>query len=153
MYRSTKDYEDAPDVEKVAEEVIQDKGMDLSMCDIRYLKVFPHISKTKAGQCKALNRREHHLSDGADYVIEMSGELWESLDKDRRYILTWHELKHIDCEYSDKRGEWNYKVRKHDVEDFQEIIEKHGADWFSEIKDINSSLYDLDPQKSRKLSA
>lgn len=153
MYRSTKDYEDAPDVENVAEQVINDKGMDLSMCDVKYLKVYPNISKTKAGQCKALSRREHHLSGGYDYVIEMSGELWDGLDADRRYILTWHELKHVYPVYSDSKGEYNYKVRKHDVEDFQEIIQQHGADWFDEIKDINSSLYDLDPEKTRKLKA
>jgi predicted metallopeptidase len=153
MYRSTKEYEDAPEVEQIAEQVIQDKGMDLHMCDVKYLKVYPHISKTTAGKCKALNRREHHLSGGYDYAIEMSGELWDSLGPDRRYILTWHELMHIYPVYNDNKGEWNYKVRKHDVEDFEDIIEQHGADWFSEIKDINSSLYDLDPEKARKLNA
>lgn len=153
MYRSTKDYEEAPKVEQVAQEVQNKEGMDLSMCDIRYLKVYPNISKTTAGRCKALNRREHHLSGGYDYVVEMSGELWDRLDADRRYILTWHELKHVYPVYNDNKGEWNYKVRKHDVEDFEEILDRHGPDWFQEIKDINSSIYDLDPEKSRKLGA
>lgn len=153
MYRSRKEYVDAPGVEEVAEQVVSDKGIDVSMCEIKYVKVYPKISNTTAGRCKVANNREHHLSGGADYIIEMSGDLWDSLDDERRYVLTWHEIMHIAPEYSEKKGEYNYKVRRHDVEDFQEIIDEHGAYWFDAIRDINASVNDLDPAKASKLSA
>jgi len=152
MYRSTKEYTEAPDVEQVAQEVIKQEGIDLSMCKVRYVKVYPYISKTTVGKCRVANNREHFFSN-ADYIIEMSGEIWDELDKDRRYILTWHELEHIHPEYSEKRGEYNFKTKRHDVEDFKNIIEKHGVDWFDDLKTIVSSYYDLDPQKAQKISA
>jgi hypothetical protein len=151
MYRSTKEIVDAPDVEDVAEQVIKDKGIDLSMCEVRYVKMYPNISKTTVGQCRVANRREHFFS-GADYIILMSGEIWDDLDDDRRYILTWHELKHIHPTYSEKRGEWRHQVKGHDVEDFADIINEHGTDWISDLRTIVGSYYDLDPEKQDKVS-
>lgn len=152
MYRSTKEYRQADDVKKVAEKVIEDKGLDLNMCKIAYVKVYPNLSKTKVGECRVANRREHFFS-GADYIISMSGDIWDELDDDRRYILTWHELMHVHPEYNEKKGEWNYKVRNHDIEDFAKIIEEHGADWFSEVKDIVMAFHDMDPEKKEKIRA
>ncbi len=152
MYRSTKDIEDAPDVEKVAEEVISDKNIDLSMCEVSYIKVYPNISKTTVGKCRVAGRREHFFS-GADYIISMSGDIWDELGDERKYILTWHELEHIAPEYSESRGEWNYKVKGHDVEDFIDIIEEHGVDWFNDMKDIVMSFHDLNPKKKKNISA
>lgn len=152
MYRSTKDIEDAPDVKSVAEEVIEDKNMDFSMCNISYIKVYPNISKTKVGQCRVASRREHFYS-GADYIISMSGDIWSELDDKRKYILTWHELEHIFPEFSESKGEYNYKVRKHDIEDFADIIEEHGVNWFSDLKEIVMSFHDMDPKKKKKIRA
>lgn len=151
MYRSSKEIEEAPEVEKIANEVIQDKGLELSMVDISYIKVYPNISKTKVANCRVANRREHFFTDGADYIISVSGDIWDNLERKRRWILVWHELEHVHPEFSEKRGEYNYKVRNHDVEDFQNIIEQHGIDWFDDMKEIVSSFHDLSPEKKQKI--
>lgn len=153
MYRTSKQYEDADDVREIAERLIEEKNMGLDMCEIRYVKVYPKISNTTAGQCRIATHREHHLSGGADYIIEMSGDLWDALDAERRKILTLHELLHVYPVYNDKRGEWNFKLRSHDVEDFYSIIDEFGADWFVSIRDINASVHDLDPEQAGKLTA
>jgi hypothetical protein len=43
-------------------------------------------------------------------------------------ILTYHELLH--CDFAEKKtGEIVWKVKKHDVEDFDKILEEYGAHW------------------------
>jgi predicted metallopeptidase len=151
MYRSNKEIVEAPEVEKIGDEVIQDKGLALDDIEIAYIKVYPNLSKTKVATCRVANHREHFFTDGADYIISVSGDIWDNLDDKRKRILIWHELEHIHFEYSETRGEYNFKTRNHDVEDFQNIIEKHGVDWFDEMKEIVASFHDMDPEKKQKI--
>lgn len=151
MYRSSKEIVEAPEVKDIAEDVIQDKGLALDDIDISYIKVYPNLSKTKVANCRVANHREHYFTDGADYIISVSGDIWDNLGDDRREILVWHELEHVHPEYNEDKGEYNFKVRSHDVEDFIPIIEEHGVDWFGELKDIVSSFHDMDPKKKQKI--
>jgi hypothetical protein len=151
MYRSNKEIVEAPEVEKLANKVIQDKGLALDDIGITYIKVYPHISKTKIATCRVANHREHFFTDGDDYIISVSGDIWDQLEKKRRRILVWHELEHVHPEYNESKGEYNYKTRRHDVEDFQSIIEEHGVDWFDEVKEILASFHDMNPEKKQKI--
>lgn len=151
MYRSSKEIVEGDEVKSVAEDVIADKGLELSMVDIEYIKVYPNISKTKVGTCRVANHREHYFTNGADYIISMSGDIWDELDDKRRRIVTWHELEHIHPEYNEDKGEYNFKVRRHDVEDFANIIEEHGADWFEDMRTIITSFHDLNPRQRQKI--
>lgn len=151
MYRSSKEIHEAPEVQDVAEQVIQDQGLELSMVDIEYIKVYPNISSTKVANCRVANHREHYFSEGADYIISVSGDIWDELDDQRKRIVIWHELEHVHPEYNEDKGEYNYKVRRHDVEDFASIIEEHGVDWFSNLKTIVASFHDMDPDKKQKI--
>ncbi len=151
MYRSSKEIEEAPEVEKLGDQVIQDKGLALDDIGIHYIKVYPNLSKTKVATCRVANHREHHFTGGADYIISVSGDIWDNLDDKRKEILIWHELEHIKPEFNEKKGEYNYKLRNHDIEDFANIIEKHGVNWFDEMKDIVASFHDMDPDKKEKI--
>jgi len=151
MYRSSKEIVEAPEVEDIGDKVIQEKGLALDDISISYIKVYPNISKTKVANCRVANHREHFFTDGADYIISVSGDIWDQLEQERREILIWHELEHVHPEYNEDKGEYNFKVRNHDVEDFQSIIEEHGVDWFDEMKTIVSSFHDMKPERKQKI--
>lgn len=151
MYRSSKEIIEAPEIEKIGDQIIQDKGLALDDIGIAYIKVYPNISKTKVANCRVANHREHFFTDGADYIISASGDIWDHLEQRRREILIWHELEHVHPEYNEDKGEYNFKVRNHDVEDFQSIIEEHGVDWFDEMRTIVSSFHDMKPERKQKI--
>lgn len=44
--------------------------------------------------------------------------------------VIFHELLHVGIEPG-ADGEETYSVRKHDLEDFKEIIDRYGTDWAS----------------------
>ena len=77
----------------------------------------------------------------------MSGELWNTLDDTTKAILMEHELKHVCPVMNENSGEWEFKLRDHDVQDFASIIKKHGIDWISKIKASVSSLYEIDEEE------
>lgn len=55
-----------------------------------------------------------------DFIIEIAEDIWNDLDTDRRIALIDHELCHCD-----NLGD-TPSLRAHDVEEFTEIIERHG---------------------------
>ena len=151
MYRSNKEIVEAPEIKKLGDKVIQNKGLALDDIGIAYIKVYPNLSKTKVATCRVANHREHFFTDGADYIISVSGDIWDNLDDKRKRILIWHELEHVKPEYSEDRGEYNYKLRNHDIEDFADIIEQHGVNWFDDMKEIVASFHDMNPEKKQKI--
>lgn len=135
----------------MAQNVIQNKGLALDDISIAYIKVYPNLSKTKVANCRVANHREHFFTNGADYIISVSGDIWDHLDDKRKKLVVWHELEHVHPEYNEDKGEYNYKVRNHDVEDFEAIIEEHGTDWFTGMKDIVASFHDMSPERKQKI--
>lgn len=125
----------------VAQNII-DEGHTLALGDsrIEYLIVSPYISKRTAGRCIRTNAELNFFSE-ADYIIEISEKIWNSIDDETKKILVLHELMHIDCTMDDK-GEYRYGMRDHDVQDFHYIIKKYGIDWIGKIKSISASVYD-----------
>lgn len=140
-----KEYVKSHDLEVLADKVIHDKNMGIQDVRIKYLLVYPYISKKIAGRCMKATDVLKVYAD-CEYVIQMSGDLWDQLDDDKKFILMWHELLHVLPIMNEKTGEWNYKLRDHDVKDFYTIIKDHGIDWFNEMKTLFSSVYDLEPK-------
>ena len=147
---SGKEFEVSAELEKLAETIISEQTLDVTPAKISYLLVYPNIAKMVAGRCIKTSKELKFFS-GNDYLIEMSGELWDSLDDSVRYVLMTHELKHIMPVMNDKTGEWKFEIRRHDVEDFSSIIKAHGVDWISKVKLSISSLYDLNPSQEDKI--
>jgi len=145
-----REFEVSDELRKLAETVISEQGLDINPAKVEYLLVYPNISKIVAGRCIKTNKELKFFS-GNDYLIEMSGELWDSLDDSVRYVLMQHELMHILPVMNDKTGEWKFELRRHDIEDFSSIIKKHGIDWISKVKLSISSLYDLNPSQEDKI--
>jgi len=98
---------------------------------------------------KATREVKHY--SGNDYLIEVSGELWDMLDDDTRKMLIYHELLHIDPVFKAKNQEWKMKIRQPDFSDYYEINDTFGNEWYKTIQATASSLYDLDPKQESKV--
>jgi len=137
-------------MERLAKTVLEEKNIDIGPAQVGYLLVYPNISKYTGAKCISTSAEVKHYS-GNDYLVEISGELWDMLDEDTRYTLMWHELLHIDARFKAKTQEWQFKTRKHDYSDFYEIADKLGNTWYKTIQATVSSLYDLDPRQESKV--
>ena len=138
-----KTYEVSPTVETLSKKVIADKNMELEPAVIKYVKVYPYISKKVAGRC-ILSYPMIKLFGECDYIIQVSGQLWDELDEERKEILMYHELLHVKPVHNEKNGEWRFTLRDHDIQDFYVIIKQHGIDWFNELKTLNASVYGIE---------
>lgn len=128
----------------MASEIISTEKLDVHPAKIEYINVYPNITKTTAAKCVKTGKELKFFSN-LDYVIEISGELWDVLDQDTKRILLEHELRHILVLQNDKSGDWVFKIRKHDLQDFGKIVSRHGVEWIKKVKLSLSSIYDLTP--------
>jgi len=147
-----KEYIESDDLKILAEEIMEKEQLNISPpAKLKFLKVYPDITKTKVGVCiRASN--ELRLFSGAHYVIEMSGVLWDSLDDNTKYVLMYHELLHPMPVMNEQSDEWDFKIRKHDVQDFHHIISKYGVEWFTNLKTLASSVYNLTPEQESSIT-
>lgn len=142
---------ESPEVEEIAEKVIEQEDMEFGPAVIGYFLVYPNLSKLKAAKCMKATREVKYYS-GNDYLIEISGEMWDMLDNKTREMLLFHQLLHIDPTYKAKKQEWVMKIRKPDFSDYYEINDKYGNEWYKTVQATVSSLYDLDPKKESKVN-
>ncbi len=146
-----KQLNESPEMEEIAKEVIETHGIDLGPAEIGYILVYPNISKQRAAKCMKATREVKHYS-GNDYLIEVSGDLWDMLDKDTKKMLMYHQLLHIDPIFKAKNQQWKMMLRKPDFADYYEINDKFGNEWYKTIQATVSSLHDLDPRQEGKVS-
>lgn len=62
-----------------------------------------------------------------EFLIVIYGPNIAHLNDNQKKILLYHELLHIG--FTEKDGEIKYKVNPHDVEEFDMILKRYGADW------------------------
>lgn len=129
-----------------------------TICNVQLIEVLPNISKTCIARICRANRHVKLMSD-FDYLIEVSGELWDLMSRDVKKIVLQHELMHVFIDY-DKEGEPRFKLVDHDIKDFTYIIERYGIDYFSGLRDNVEKLYapkakfgkkDSEQQKQEKI--
>lgn len=142
---------ESPEMEAIAQKVIKEHKLEFGPAEIGYFLVYPNISKQKAAKCIKANREVKYYS-GNDYLIEVSGELWDMLDSKTKEMMLYHELLHVDPTFKSKTQEWKMMIRKPDFADFYSINDKYGNEWYKTIQATASSLYDLDPKQESKVS-
>lgn len=142
---------ESPEMLEMAVKVIETHKINLGPAQVGYLLVYPNISKQRAAKCVKASREVKYYS-GYDFLIEVSGELWDMLDNDTRKMLLYHELLHIDPVFKAKNQEWKMQLRRPDFSDYYEINDKFGNEWYKTIQATVSSLYDLDPRQEGKVS-
>ena len=74
-----KQFLEDPQMAKLADEVKDEHSIELGPAQVGYLLVYPNLSKTRAGKTIKASREVKHYS-GNDYLVEISGELWDMLD-------------------------------------------------------------------------
>lgn len=62
----------------------------------------------------------------SDFIIEISFDLWKNLNKDAQMAVIDHELCHIVL-INRKDGEPKWILQPHDIEEFYEVLERHGC--------------------------
>jgi len=85
------------------------------------------------GLCKKASDLDRELKD-LDFVIVLNAEHWDKFSDAQRAALLDHELCHAQVELdeasgeprTDARGRTVYRVRGHDLEEFREVVERHG---------------------------
>ncbi len=142
---------ESPEIATIAEEIIERESLDFGPAEIGYFLVHPNLSKYKAAKCVKANREVKYYS-GNDYLIEISGELWDMLNQKTREMVVFHQLLHINPVFKAKNEEWKMKKKKPDFADFYEINDKYGNEWYKTVQATVSSLYDLDPARESKVS-
>lgn len=99
------------------------------------------------GKCKKASDLDRELA-AFDFVIILRQEFIEdgSVTDDQRRALLDHELCHAAVKYDaddepvlDERGRKVYRIRKHDLEEFAEIVERYGC-WKRDLEHFASAL-------------
>lgn len=86
------------------------------------------------GQCKKLTDPQR-LIHGVDFLILLSRDRWEGLEPVQRRALIDHELCHAAVSMDQETGEPKldalgrkvYRIRKHTIEEFDEVVARHGV--------------------------
>jgi|GEM_PF-232400 len=134
----------------LAERVMEERGIDIGPASVGCLLIYPNISKKRAARITKENEVSQFFS-GFDYLIQISGELWDMLDGDTKEFMLYHLLMQVYSRYKPKEGYWKFNIRKPDFTDFYRINDKHGNTWYKTIQATVSSLYDLDPQSESQV--
>ena len=67
-----------------------------------------------------------------DFLIVVYEPNVALMTEEQRRILMYHELKH--CDFDERKdGDITWKIRRHDIEDFYCILEKHGLYWANNL--------------------
>lgn len=142
---------ESEEMEAIAKKVIEENDMEFGPAQIGYFLVYPNITKQRAAKCLKASREVKYYS-GNDYLIEISGEMWDMLDSETKEMLLYHELLHLDPVFKAKNQEWKMNLKKPDFQDYYEINDKFGNEWYKTIQATVSSLYDMDPRQESKVS-
>jgi hypothetical protein len=85
------------------------------------------------GKCKKASDLDRELA-AFDFIILLSKEFWYDASEKQRSALVDHELMHAAVKYDadgepvrDERGRQVFRTRKHDLEEFSDIVQRHGT--------------------------
>ena len=130
---ATQEYTAAPEVAEVAKGVIERWHTDLAGADIRYAFAdeLPYDKQKRVlAKTKKASRWEQYLTQGAVLFVVVDAGAWAAMPPEKRIALIDHELCHV---VGDGTGEID--TRTHDLEEFNEVISRHGA-WTEDIEDF-----------------
>jgi len=99
------------------------------------------------GKCKKASDLQREIS-AWDFIILLNKEVWEheKFGSKRQKALLDHELCHAAQAYDKKgkrmkndRGKYVFRMRHHDVEEFSEIVDRHGI-WKHDLQVFADAL-------------
>jgi hypothetical protein len=126
---------------------------DLSRTDVRIALAWATSwtadvdGRLTLGKCKKATDLDRELAP-YDFVILLNRDFWQNgrVTDAQRQALMDHELMHAACVYDahgeikvDERGRTCYRIRKHDLEEFADIVTRHGC-YKRDIEDFAQAL-------------
>jgi len=147
---SRREFIEDEELNKLANKVIEERLDYLSTINIKFLLVEPFISKKTVARCIRPNNELKHFGK-FDYLVECSNAVWKVLDEKTKYVVMLHELKHI-LVIMGENGPEEYKLAPHSINDFVEILNEYGVEWFSNLKVLNASVHQLEATDDHSVS-
>lgn len=129
-------YVESEEIEQIAKKLYQSMKWS-EMPDIKFLELVADKC-SYVGKCSKATGKWQYLID-KDYVIEVWSGFWEAATDKQKEALLYHELMHINCEEDDDSGEIKWKIRKHDIEEFEEVVATYGA-WNNSLDKFSLAL-------------
>lgn len=113
------------------------------------------------GKCRKASDLDREIAE-YDFIILLNQAFWVSSDVTfpQREALLDHELCHATVALDpktlepivDERGRTVYRIRKHDVEEFRDIVLRHGV-WKQDLEDFARQLVKHLPEKKQQVTA
>jgi predicted metallopeptidase len=127
------EYSDAPEIRKIAQRLIKAHHPELVTSEVRIDYVWRSQASSKGGvvargAARKITGLHAHLagSPGPFFVIEIARDEWDVLGKPARDALVDHELMHCGVTVDDETGEWKAVLQEHDIEEFVDVVRRHG---------------------------
>lgn len=147
---------DAPEVAEIAHDLLEEHHGHLAEARVYYLfRLGPWASKGDVvlGKAYKVSDRDKYLH-GYDFLIVINKDYWPALTEEQRVALVDHELCHCSRGEDTSDGYPKWEIRNHTVEEFVEVIRRHGL-WKEDVKRFievgieanrQLTLYDIQPQ-------
>ncbi len=95
--------------------------------------------RLELGKCRKASDLQREFAE-FDFIITLNEEVWDEFTSKERAALLDHELCHAqiakdneDKPIKDERGRFCWRVKKHDLEEFRDVVERHGV-WKQDLE-------------------
>lgn len=115
----------------IGNDIIDNTLPDLKNINIAFLVSYEEkkkVNKLVLGQCIKVNQKLYGWCCPFDFMIVIYESNIAYFNEKQKRILVEHELRHIGID-EESGDETKYFIVPHDVEEFDEIIEKYGLEW------------------------
>lgn len=140
-----KTYETAENVESIAGGLIPNYHPELATARIMYVFV-SEASKKNGKDVLGKAQKLSGFSEWAlenDFVITVAQDKWQELTENQRTALVDHMLERCSGEEDEDTGEMKWRIRDPDVQEFPNILHRHGA-WNEDLQGFVSMAQGID---------
>jgi len=131
----------SPEAEKLGRDLIKDVHPHLATAKILFVTEDYEPKADRWGKVRwAYASKASQLAwwlEGWDFVITSCFQIWQQLNNAEKKALIDHELNHCTI----VNGHW--AIRPHDVEEFKDIISRHG-DWGGNLQKLTTAKQAFD---------
>lgn len=140
-----KTYADAELVETFAKRLLKEHHSELATARIRYIWVSEASKKSGRpvlGKVRKISGALQFLTD-LDFLVEVALDQFNDLTEKQREALVDHLLQRCHGEEDEKTGEMKWSIRDPDVQEFSEILDRHGA-WNEDLRGFVTIAHAID---------
>jgi hypothetical protein len=126
---------DAPEVLELAVRLIDNIHTHLAEARIKYLfrtGNWDLKGRTTYGRAEKVSAKWNHLT-GFDFIVTINRDIWFANKPEIREAILDHELTHCSRGEDDKQGNPKWYIMPHSVEDFVNVIHRHGM-WTTDLR-------------------